>query len=114
MMHWQKLMRLEQVRAPTFCYCLQGRAKRLKAAKDEARAEMDQYKVAQDEHYRNLEEQVRSQQGYSEDSTKKYTTEQLERITLSYSKNKEAALNLLLSTILTVKPSVHVNFSACH
>ncbi|THD21633.1 V-type proton ATPase subunit G [Fasciola hepatica] len=103
-------MRLEQVRAHILCYCLQGRAKRLKAAKDEARAEMDQYKVAQDEHYRNLEEQ----QGYCEDSTKKSTSEQLERITLSYSKNKEAALNLLLSTILTVKPSVHVNFSAYH
>ncbi|KAA0187655.1 V-type proton ATPase subunit G [Fasciolopsis buskii] len=100
-------MRQEQVGACLVFYCLQGRAKRLKAAKDEAKAEMDQYKAAQDAHYRNLEEQ----QGSSEDWSNKYTSEQLGRITSSYNTNKEAALSLLLSAILTINPSVHTNYS---
>ncbi|KER31014.1 V-type ATPase, G subunit [Opisthorchis viverrini] len=88
-----------------------GRARRLKAAKDEAKAEIDVYKMAQDNHYRRLEEQIQARQGDFEESSRRATEEQLDMMNRSYAKNKEVALTTLLSAILNVQPRVHANFS---
>ncbi|GAA28531.2 vacuolar ATP synthase subunit G [Clonorchis sinensis] len=87
------------------------RARRLKAAKDEAKAEVDLYKMAQDNHYRRLEEQIQARQGDFEESSRRATAEQLDMMNRSYAKNKEVALTTLLSAILNVQPRVHANFS---
>ncbi|KAF7257827.1 hypothetical protein EG68_04729 [Paragonimus skrjabini miyazakii] len=87
------------------------RARRLKEAKDEAKAEIDHYKSIQDAHYNKLEEQVNDRQSGFEDSSRKATAEQLASIARSFDANKETALRLLMSSVLNVQPRCHKNFN---
>ncbi|CAH8842941.1 unnamed protein product [Trichobilharzia szidati] len=86
------------------------RAKRLKDAKGEANVEVEAFKAQQEAHYNSLELQMNSQLGPYEEVCRQMTTEQLNAIQRSFLSNKDAALKLLLSTVLDVKPVVHVNF----
>ncbi|CAH8510755.1 unnamed protein product [Schistosoma margrebowiei] len=86
------------------------RAKRLKEAKGEANLEVDAFKAQQEAHYNSLELQVNSQYGPYEEVCRQMTDEQLKSMQHSFQSNKNAALQLLLSKVLDVKPVVHVNF----
>ncbi|CAL8095732.1 unnamed protein product [Calicophoron daubneyi] len=85
--------------------------KRLQQAKVEANSEMELYKKELEAHCQALQAEVESSKGGMEESSRVLTEEYLRRITESYKSNKEAALELLLSSILDIKPQVNANFS---
>ncbi|XP_059849491.1 V-type proton ATPase subunit G 1-like [Hypanus sabinus] len=87
-----------------------GKNRRLKQAKEEAQAEIEQYRLQREKEFKNKEDAALGSHGDSATEVDKDTQEKIKVIRANYEQHKEIVLNNLLNLICDIKPEIHVNF----
>jgi len=83
---------------------------RLKQAKEEAQAEIDQYRASCEKQYKELEDKVLGSRGDLESKIEVETQQKINEQGVRLQRNKEQAIELLLKSVCEVAPSVHKNY----
>ncbi|XP_014587538.1 V-type proton ATPase subunit G 3-like [Equus przewalskii] len=89
---------------------LTGKGKRLKQAKEEAMAEIDQYRMQRDKEFRLKQSKIMGSQSSLSGEIEEQTQGQIKELNGSYSKYMENVMNQLLSVVCDVKPEIHMNY----
>uniref|UniRef100_F7API3 V-type proton ATPase subunit G n=1 Tax=Equus caballus TaxID=9796 RepID=F7API3_HORSE len=84
--------------------------KRLKQAKEEAMAEIDQYRMQRDKEFRLKQSKIMGSQSSLSGEIEEQTQGQIKELNGSYSKYMENVMNQLLSVVCDVKPEIHMNY----
>jgi len=82
---------------------------RLKDARAEAAKEIEQYKQAKDEEFRAFESSHAGTTSSAQSAVDKETEENLQAITSSYERAKDAVVKKLLDRVIQVQPQLHRN-----
>ncbi|XP_029788995.1 V-type proton ATPase subunit G 3 [Suricata suricatta] len=88
--------------------------KRLKQAKEEARAEINRYRMRRDKEFRLKQSKVMGSQSSLSEEVEEQTLGKIKELNGSYTKYMEIVLKELLNTVCDVKPGIHVNYRAIH
>ncbi|XP_069823598.1 V-type proton ATPase subunit G 3 isoform X2 [Dendropsophus ebraccatus] len=88
----------------------EGKNKRLRQAKEEATAEVDQYKLKRESDFRRIQTTIMGSQGNLATKIDEETVQKIQVYNASYLKYKENVMQELLNFIYNVNPEVHVNF----
>ncbi|XP_045838997.1 V-type proton ATPase subunit G 3 isoform X2 [Meles meles] len=89
-----------------------GKEKRLKQAKEEAMAEIDQYRMQRDKEFRLKQSKIMGSQSNLSEEVEEQTQGKIKELNGSYNKYMESVLKQLLNTVCDVKPEIHVNYRA--
>lgn len=93
-------------------YFIVDRAQKLKAAKTDAQAEIEAYKAKKAAELKKFEDEFAgSNQQLEADAEKEVETE-LEKIKKTAAEKKSEVVKLLVDSITTPKPSMHINATA--
>lgn len=88
------------------------RAQKLKAAKSDAQAEIEAYKQKKDEELKKFEAEFEGSNKQLEADAEKEVQSELEKIKKTAQEKKSAVVKLLVDSICSPKPELHVNASA--
>ncbi|XP_008683312.1 V-type proton ATPase subunit G 3 [Ursus maritimus] len=91
---------------------LSGKEKRLKQAKEEAMAEIDQYRMQRDKEFRLKQSKVMGSQSNLSEEIEEQTQGKIKELNGSYNEYVESVLKQLLNIVCDVKPEIHVNYRA--
>ncbi|XP_053438678.1 V-type proton ATPase subunit G 3-like [Nycticebus coucang] len=86
------------------------KGKRLKQAKEEAMAEIDQYRMQKDKEFRLKQAKIMGSQSNRSDEIEEETLGKIQELNGRYNKCVESVLNQLLSMVCDMKPEIHVNY----
>uniref|UniRef100_A0AAX7T3T4 V-type proton ATPase subunit G n=1 Tax=Astatotilapia calliptera TaxID=8154 RepID=A0AAX7T3T4_ASTCA len=87
-----------------------GKNRRLKQAKEEAQAEIEQYRLQREKEFKTKEAAALGSHGNSAVEVDRDTAEKMNRIQASYRSNREAVLTELLRRICDIQPEFHANY----
>uniref|UniRef100_A0A668VE13 V-type proton ATPase subunit G n=1 Tax=Oreochromis aureus TaxID=47969 RepID=A0A668VE13_OREAU len=87
-----------------------GKNRRLKQAKEEAQAEIEQYRLQREKEFKTKEAAALGSHGNSAVEVDRDTAEKMNRIQASYRSNREAVLTELLRCICDIQPEFHANY----
>uniref|UniRef100_A0A8D0L874 V-type proton ATPase subunit G n=1 Tax=Sphenodon punctatus TaxID=8508 RepID=A0A8D0L874_SPHPU len=87
-----------------------GKNRRLKQAKEEAQAEIEQYRLQREKEFKAKEAAALGCHGSCSTEVEKETQEKMIVIQDNFQKNREEVLNTLLSFVCDIKPEIHVNY----
>ncbi|MGH0182963.1 UNVERIFIED_CONTAM: hypothetical protein FKN15_010816 [Acipenser sinensis] len=87
-----------------------GKNRRLKQAKEEAQAEIEQYRLQREKEFKTREEAALGSHGNSAVEVDKETVDKIKRIQANYQQNREAVLGTLLNLVCEIKPEIHANY----
>ncbi|XP_009989785.1 PREDICTED: V-type proton ATPase subunit G 1-like [Tauraco erythrolophus] len=91
--------------------CLEtGKNRRLKQAKEEAQAEIEQYRLQREKEFKAKEAAALGSHGSCTTEVEKETQEKMSVIQQNFQKNHEVVLSQLLSLVCDIKPEIHVNY----
>ncbi|XP_029816455.1 V-type proton ATPase subunit G 1 [Manacus vitellinus] len=100
-----------------FLFCLSlvlfsgaGKNRRLKQAKEEAQAEIEQYRLQREKEFKAKEAAALGSHGSCTTEVEKETQEKMSVIQQNFQKNREVVLSQLLSLVCDIKPEIHVNY----
>ncbi|OWF35825.1 V-type proton ATPase subunit G 1-like [Mizuhopecten yessoensis] len=105
----QQLLKAEKTAADKVAEARKRKNRRLKQAKEEAQAEIDNYKAQREKQYKRYEQSVLGSRGDMETKIDINTKQKIEEISAGVKKNKEQAIKELLDLVLEIKPLVHKN-----
>ncbi|XP_006012346.1 V-type proton ATPase subunit G 3 [Latimeria chalumnae] len=86
------------------------KGKRLKQAKDEAMAEIDQYRLQRENEFRHKQASILGSQGNLSAKVEEQSTAKSQTLTSTFHLNKEKVIQGLLDMVYNIKPEVHCNF----
>ncbi|XP_008562073.1 PREDICTED: V-type proton ATPase subunit G 3 isoform X1 [Galeopterus variegatus] len=89
-----------------------GKVKRLKQAKEEAMAEIDQYRMQKDKEFRLKQSKIMGSQSNLSDEIEEKILEKIQALNGSYNRYMESVITQLLSMVCDMKPEIHVNYRA--
>ncbi|XP_026716390.1 V-type proton ATPase subunit G 1 [Athene cunicularia] len=89
---------------------LRGKNRRLKQAKEEAQAEIEQYRLQREKEFKAKEAAALGSHGSCTTEVEKETQEKMSVIQQNFQKNREVVLSQLLSLVCDIKPEIHVNY----
>nr|XP_055175390.1 V-type proton ATPase subunit G 3 isoform X2 [Nyctereutes procyonoides] len=89
-----------------------GKEKRLKQAKEEAMAEIDQYRMQRDKEFRLKQSKIMGSQSNVSEEIEEQTLGKIKELNGSYNKYMESVLKQLLNIVCDVNPEIHVNYRA--
>ncbi|XP_021538164.1 V-type proton ATPase subunit G 3 isoform X1 [Neomonachus schauinslandi] len=92
--------------------CASRKEKRLKQAKEEAMAEIDQYRMQREKEFRLKQFKVMGSQSNLSEEIEEQTQGKIKELSGSYNKYMESVLKQLLNIVCDVKPEIHVNYRA--
>uniref|UniRef100_A0A8V1AG00 V-type proton ATPase subunit G n=1 Tax=Gallus gallus TaxID=9031 RepID=A0A8V1AG00_CHICK len=84
--------------------------RRLKQAKEEAQAEIEQYRLQREKEFKAKEAAALGSHGSCTTEVEKETQEKMSVIQQNFQKNREVVLSQLLSLVCDIKPEIHVNY----
>ncbi|XP_010213869.1 PREDICTED: V-type proton ATPase subunit G 1 [Tinamus guttatus] len=84
--------------------------RRLKQAKEEAQAEIEQYRLQREKEFKAKEAAALGSHGSCTTEVEKETQGKMSVIQQNFQKNREAVLSQLLSLVCEIKPEIHVNY----
>uniref|UniRef100_A0A674MXV8 V-type proton ATPase subunit G n=1 Tax=Takifugu rubripes TaxID=31033 RepID=A0A674MXV8_TAKRU len=84
--------------------------RRLKQAKEEAQAEIEQYRLQREKEFKTKEAAALGSHGNSAVEVDRETAERMGYIQASYRSNREAVLGQLLQHVCDIKPEFHANY----
>ncbi|MEE6516571.1 hypothetical protein FKM82_026146 [Ascaphus truei] len=87
-----------------------GKNKRLRQAKEEATAEIDQYKLKRESDFRRIQTSIMGSQGNLAVKIEEQTGEQIQSHNAFYQKHKENVLTEILHLTSDIKPEIHINY----
>ncbi|XP_064379724.1 V-type proton ATPase subunit G 1 isoform X2 [Dromaius novaehollandiae] len=87
-----------------------GKNRRLKQAKEEAQAEIEQYRLQREKEFKAKEAAALGSHGSCTTEVEKETQEKMSVIQQNFQKNREVVLSQLLSLVCDIKPEIHVNY----
>uniref|UniRef100_A0A0P6JUG8 V-type proton ATPase subunit G n=1 Tax=Heterocephalus glaber TaxID=10181 RepID=A0A0P6JUG8_HETGA len=87
-----------------------GKRKRLKQAKEEAMAEIDQYRMEREKEFRLRESKIMGSQSNISDEVGEQTRQKIQELNRSYNQCMESVTVQLLSMVCDMKPEIHVNY----
>ncbi|EHB03784.1 V-type proton ATPase subunit G 3 [Heterocephalus glaber] len=87
-----------------------GKRKRLKQAKEEAMAEIDQYRMEREKEFRLRESKIMGSQSNVSDEVEEQTRQKIQELNRSYNQCMESVTVQLLSMVCDMKPEIHVNY----
>ncbi|XP_075934353.1 V-type proton ATPase subunit G 1 isoform X2 [Anarhichas minor] len=87
-----------------------GKNRRLKQAKEEAQAEIEQYRLQREKEFKTKEAAALGSHGNSAVEVDRDTVERMARIQTSYRGNREAVLVELLRRVCDIQPEFHANY----
>ncbi|XP_029441748.1 pollen-specific leucine-rich repeat extensin-like protein 3 [Rhinatrema bivittatum] len=96
--------------SPVLCCPLPGKARRLKQAKEEAQAEIEQYRLQREKEFHQKEQAVMGSQGNLSTEVEQQTRKKIQTMQSSHQKNKERVLRQLLTFVCDIKPEIHQNY----
>lgn len=94
----------------TVCALETGKNRRLKQAKEEAQAEIEQYRLQREKEFKAKEAAALGSHGSCTTEVEKETQEKMSVIQQNFQKNREVVLSQLLSLVCDIKPEIHVNY----
>ncbi|XP_025776963.1 V-type proton ATPase subunit G 3 isoform X1 [Puma concolor] len=94
--------------------CASRKEKRLKQAKEEAMAEINQYRMQRDKEFGLKQSKVMGSQSNLSEEVDERTLGKIKELNGSYNKYMEVVLKQLLNMVCDVKPGIHVNYRATH
>uniref|UniRef100_A0ABI7W8E1 V-type proton ATPase subunit G n=1 Tax=Felis catus TaxID=9685 RepID=A0ABI7W8E1_FELCA len=114
--NWQNTTCLagRELQEPFTLKCYRGKEKRLKQAKEEAMAEINQYRMQRDKEFRLKQSKVMGSQSNLSEEVDERTLGKIKELNGSYNKYIEVVLKQLLNMVCDVKPGIHVNYRATH
>ncbi|XP_055966812.1 V-type proton ATPase subunit G 3 isoform X1 [Sorex fumeus] len=89
-----------------------GKVKRLKQAKEEAMAEIDQYRMEKDKEFRLKQSKIMGSQSNLSEEIEEQTRGKIKELNGSYNKYMEEVMKQLLNIVCDVKPEIHLNYRA--
>ncbi|XP_009474554.1 PREDICTED: V-type proton ATPase subunit G 1 [Nipponia nippon] len=92
------------------CSLETGKNRRLKQAKEEAQAEIEQYRLQREKEFKAKEAAALGSHGSCTTEVEKETQEKMSVIQQNFQKNREVVLSQLLSLVCDIKPEIHVNY----
>uniref|UniRef100_A0A8D2NQG3 V-type proton ATPase subunit G n=1 Tax=Zosterops lateralis melanops TaxID=1220523 RepID=A0A8D2NQG3_ZOSLA len=87
-----------------------GKNRRLKQAKEEAQAEIEQYRLQREKEFKAKEAAALGSHGSCTTEVEKETQEKMSVIQQNFQKNREVVMSQLLSLVCDIKPEIHVNY----
>nr|XP_020668911.1 V-type proton ATPase subunit G 1 [Pogona vitticeps] len=84
--------------------------RRLKQAKEEAQAEIEQYRLQREKEFKAKEEAALGSHGSSTTEVEKETQEKMMVLNSNFQKNREEVLTTLLNLVCDIKPEIHMNY----
>uniref|UniRef100_A0A8C7SWX2 V-type proton ATPase subunit G n=1 Tax=Oncorhynchus mykiss TaxID=8022 RepID=A0A8C7SWX2_ONCMY len=87
-----------------------GKNRRLKQAKEEAQAEIEQYRMQREKEFKTKEAAALGSHGNSAVEVDKETVGKMGSIQTSYQRNREGVLGNLLKMVCDIKPEIHANY----
>ncbi|XP_007885510.1 V-type proton ATPase subunit G 3 [Callorhinchus milii] len=87
-----------------------GKGRRLKQAKDEAQAEIDQYRLQRESEFRQKQTSIMGSQGNLSVRVDEQTQAKINWLKSDHQQNREKVLYQLLGLVCEIKPEVHINF----
>uniref|UniRef100_A0A8C5JFR2 V-type proton ATPase subunit G n=1 Tax=Junco hyemalis TaxID=40217 RepID=A0A8C5JFR2_JUNHY len=90
--------------------CGAGKNRRLKQAKEEAQAEIEQYRLQREKEFKAKEAAALGSHGSCTTEVEKETQEKMSVIQQNFQKNREVVMSQLLSLVCDIKPEIHVNY----
>ncbi|CAH2316420.1 V-type proton ATPase subunit G 1 [Pelobates cultripes] len=106
----QQLLQAEKRAAERVGEARKRKNRRLKQAKEEAHAEVEQYRLQREKEFKIKEAAVLGSQGSCSEEVGKESTDKILIIQQNYLQNKEMVLDNLLSFVCDIKPEIHVNY----
>ncbi|XP_034047527.1 V-type proton ATPase subunit G 1 [Thalassophryne amazonica] len=106
----QQLLQAEKRAAEKVADARKRKNRRLKQAKEEAQAEIEQYRLQRDKEFKTKEAAALGSHGNSAVEVDRDTAERMSRIQTSYSGNREAVLEELLHHVCDIQPEFHTNY----
>nr|XP_009933707.1 PREDICTED: V-type proton ATPase subunit G 1 [Opisthocomus hoazin] len=92
------------------CPLKTGKNRRLKQAKEEAQAEIEQYRLQREKEFKAKEAAALGSHGSCTTEVEKETQEKMSVIQQNFHKNRDVVLSQLLSLVCDIKPEIHVNY----
>ncbi|XP_009950456.1 PREDICTED: V-type proton ATPase subunit G 1, partial [Leptosomus discolor] len=92
------------------CPLQTGKNRRLKQAKEEAQAEIEQYRLQREKEFKAKEAAALGSHGSCTTEVEKETQGKMSVIQQNFQKNREVVLSQLLSLVCDIKPEIHVNY----
>lgn len=105
----QQLLAAEKKAADKVAEARKRKTKRLKQAKEEAQAEIEQYRNKREQDYKRYEQSVLGSRGDREKQIDLDTQEKIKQIEKNVKLNKDRALKMLLDMVYDIKPKLHEN-----
>ncbi|XP_069098445.1 V-type proton ATPase subunit G 2-like [Pleurodeles waltl] len=83
-----------------------GKARRLKQAKEEAQAEIGQYRLEREKEFQLVQHKVMGSQGNLSTEVEQQTRKKIQTMRASHQRNKERVLRQLLTHVCDIKPEI--------
>ncbi|CAF0881912.1 unnamed protein product [Rotaria sordida] len=83
--------------------------KRIKDAQSEAKAEIEQFKIERERHYKGLEQQQMGNRTQMTEQSNKETQTQIAALKNQYESNKQELLQRIITLVCDIKPEAHIN-----
>ena len=106
----QQLLQAEKRAAEKVAEARKRKNWRLKQAKEEAQAEIEQYRLQREKEFKAKEAAALGSHGSCTTEVEKETQEKMSVIQQNFQKNREVVLSQLLSLVCDIKPEIHVNY----
>ncbi|KAJ8260617.1 hypothetical protein COCON_G00163400 [Conger conger] len=106
----QQLLQAEKRAAEKVGEARKRKTRRLKQAKEEAHAEIEQHRVQREKEFKTKEAVALGSHGNSAVEVDKETVDKMGHIQGSYKQNREAVLGNLLKMVCDIKPEIHANY----
>ncbi|BHF70163.1 hypothetical protein AAHC03_013910 [Spirometra sp. Aus1] len=106
----QLLLQAEKAAAEKVAEAKRRKLKRLKEAKQEALTEIEIEKNEREKQYKALEDEVFGRRSGIQAQINQVTQKTLELQADSMRQHKDSAINMLLETVLSIEPRLHINF----
>ncbi|XP_075435606.1 V-type proton ATPase subunit G 1 [Ascaphus truei] len=91
-------------------YLSSRKNRRLKQAKEEAQAEIEQYRMQREKDFKSKEAAALGSHGSCTEEVEKETSEKMVIIEADYKKNRELVVESILSLVCEIKPEIHINY----
>ncbi|XP_045651656.1 V-type proton ATPase subunit G 2 isoform X2 [Ursus americanus] len=88
----------------------EGKARRLKQAKEEAQMEVEQYRREREQEFQSKQQAAMGSQGNLSAEVEQATRRQVQGMQSSQQRNRERVLAQLLGMVCDVRPRVHPNY----
>uniref|UniRef100_A0A8C9PY89 V-type proton ATPase subunit G n=1 Tax=Spermophilus dauricus TaxID=99837 RepID=A0A8C9PY89_SPEDA len=106
----QQLLQAEKRAAEKLSPLKTGKNRRLKQAKEEAQAEIEQYRLQREKEFKAKEAAALGSHGSCSTEVEKETQEKMTILQTYFRQNRDEVLDNLLAFVCDIRPEIHENY----